>query len=235
MKKIMFSHKWGLHQAAITGEKPTTLRIIPKRIIEACKDPANPFDYPNREKLIQAAPYHVGDVVAIAEPYKDIFSPLDWANREIYRNEYGWDNKMYVQATLMNHFALIKEVTAREAQTLTYEELLEDGLEAFRQQLLKYSRLAGQIRAGHLVQEFFYQTMKIDIRKESPLVYRYRYDILHRGTCRVCGCTDGHACTNPTHGNCWWVDDTETLCSHCALPEIADDPFTFHPNPDRPC
>lgn len=128
MKKIMFSHKWGLHQAAITGEKPTTLRIIPKRIIEACKDPANPFDYPNREKLIQAAPYQVGDVVAIAEPYKDIFSPLDWANREIYRNEYGWDNKMYVQATLMNHFALIKEVTAREAQTLTYEELLEDGL-----------------------------------------------------------------------------------------------------------
>ena len=93
---------------------------------------------------------------------------------------------------------------------------------------------AGQTRNGHLAQEFFYQTMKIDIRTQSPLVYRYRFQLLHRGTCRVCGCTATRACTNPTHGNCWWVDETETLCSHCALPEIADEPVTFHPNHDRP-
>ena len=235
MKKIMFSHKWGLHQAVLAGEKPTTLRLIPEKTIEACKDPANPFDYPNQEKLIQAAPYKVGDVVAIAEAYQDVFSPLDWVHREMYRNEPGWKNKMYVSPDLMNHFIIITEVSAREAQTLTHEELLEDGLEAFRQQLLKYPRLAGQARNGHLAQEFFYQTMKIDIRTQSPLVYRYRFQLLHRGTCRVCGCTATRACTNPTHGNCWWVDETETLCSHCAIPEIADDPFTFHPNPDRPC
>lgn len=230
MKKIMFSHKWGLHQAVIDGTKTTTLRLIPEKTIKACKDPANPFDYPNQEKLIQAAPYKVGDVVAIAEPYKDVISPLDWVNRGIYRSEYGWENKMYVQATLMNHFIIITEVSAIEAQTITHEELLEDGLEAFRQQLLKYPRLAGQARSGHLAQEFFYQTMKIDIRTQSPLVYRYRFQLLHRGTCRVCGCTATRACTNPTHGKCWWVDETETLCSHCAIPEIADSPDTVRPH-----
>lgn len=30
-------------------------------------------------------------------------------------------------------------------------------------------------------------------------------------TCRVCGCTDDHAC----EGGCWWVD--RDLCSSCAL------------------
>ena len=234
MKKIMFSHKWGLHQAVLSGEKTTTLRVIPEETIEACKDPSNPFDYPNQEKLIQAAPYKVGDVVAIAEPYKDIFSPLDWVNREIYRNQPGWENKMYILPSLMNHFILITEVSAREAQALTQEELREDGLEAFRRKLLEHPRLATQARNGHIAQEFFYQTMKIDILKASPLVYRYRFELLRRGTCRVCGCTEGLACTNPTHGNCWWVDETETLCSHCAIPEIADDMFTFHPNHARP-
>ena len=66
MKKIMFSHKWGLHQAVIDLVKNTTLRIIPEKTIQACKDPANPFDYPDQGKLILAAPYKVGDAVAVA-------------------------------------------------------------------------------------------------------------------------------------------------------------------------
>jgi ParB family chromosome partitioning protein len=32
-----------------------------------------------------------------------------------------------------------------------------------------------------------------------------------RGTCRVCGCTDDHACPN----GCFWLDQSETLCSTC--------------------
>ena len=49
-----------------------------------------------------------------------------------------------------------------------------------------------------------------------------------RGICKVCGCTDKDPCFNPLHGNCWWVDDTHELCSHCADPEIANDPETRH-------
>jgi hypothetical protein len=32
------------------------------------------------------------------------------------------------------------------------------------------------------------------------------------GTCRVCGCTEEHACD----GGCSWVDRACTLCSACA-------------------
>lgn len=48
------------------------------------------------------------------------------------------------------------------------------------------------------------------------------------GTCKVCGCTDNDPCHNPKHGNCWWVDETHELCSHCADPDIANDENTRH-------
>lgn len=35
--------------------------------------------------------------------------------------------------------------------------------------------------------------------------------------CRVCGCTWNSACYLPGVGACWWVDETETLCSHCEI------------------
>ncbi len=48
------------------------------------------------------------------------------------------------------------------------------------------------------------------------------------GVCKVCGCADNDPCYHPEHGNCWWVDDTHELCSHCADPVIAEDPNTQH-------
>lgn len=38
-------------------------------------------------------------------------------------------------------------------------------------------------------------------------------------TCRACGCTEDHACTNLHDGSCWWVE--ENLCSHCQLTAAA--------------
>ncbi|MDF2854335.1 MAG: hypothetical protein K0Q87_186 [Neobacillus sp.] len=34
------------------------------------------------------------------------------------------------------------------------------------------------------------------------------------GICKICGCTDDHACIKE-HGPCWWVDEDHTLCSGC--------------------
>jgi hypothetical protein len=36
--------------------------------------------------------------------------------------------------------------------------------------------------------------------------------------CRVCGCTQDHACVDPDHGPCWWIE--ADLCSHCGEPAI---------------
>lgn len=38
------------------------------------------------------------------------------------------------------------------------------------------------------------------------------------GICSVCGCTETNACVDVDYGACWWTDDEETLCSHCAPP-----------------
>ena len=36
--------------------------------------------------------------------------------------------------------------------------------------------------------------------------------------CRVCHCTQDHACVDPVHGPCWWLE--ADLCSHCGEPAI---------------
>ena len=46
--------------------------------------------------------------------------------------------------------------------------------------------------------------------------------------CRACGCTWDNPCWHPDYGNCWWTDETETLCSHCSEENIKDDPATEH-------
>ena len=51
---------------------------------------------------------------------------------------------------------------------------------------------------------------------------------LPQGICRICGCTDEDPCFNPIVGNCWWVDDAHTLCSHCADEAISNAPETIH-------
>ena len=48
------------------------------------------------------------------------------------------------------------------------------------------------------------------------------------GVCQVCGCTEDNPCFNPKHGYCSWVDESMTLCSHCANKDIAEDPETIH-------
>ncbi|MBQ6780241.1 MAG: hypothetical protein IJP62_03300 [Treponema sp.] len=46
--------------------------------------------------------------------------------------------------------------------------------------------------------------------------------------CKKCGCTFSNPCYNPKVGFCWWVDASETLCSHCADESIRDDKDTVH-------
>lgn len=172
MKKIMFSHKWGLHQSVVSGNKTTTLRVIPKKTIESCKDPENPFDVPDVNKLLAASPYKVGDIVAIAEPYMDIFSD-EGALPEI-RNSFGWSNKMYVKADLMPRRIIITAVQVRELHSITQQELIQDGLLDFYEAAKKEKpTLEKEFRGGRLNQEFIFQTMKIDVMKNNPLVYRY--------------------------------------------------------------
>lgn len=48
------------------------------------------------------------------------------------------------------------------------------------------------------------------------------------GVCRKCGCTLYDPCWSPHAGYCGWNDQSQTLCTHCAVEVIRDDPRTQH-------
>lgn len=49
-----------------------------------------------------------------------------------------------------------------------------------------------------------------------------------KGVCKVCGCTWKNPCFNHHHGFCWWANEEEDLCSHCASEAISQDQNTIH-------
>lgn len=93
MKKISFSEKYGLHDAVLSGQKTMTRRISTKPL------------------------YRVGEVVAVAQRYKDagvMFIPEEDEEFGCHNfpaeQTYGWTNKMYVRARLEN----LQEITDDE-------------------------------------------------------------------------------------------------------------------------
>lgn len=69
--------------------------------------------------------------------------------------------------------------------------------------------------------------MSKQISKGTRL-YRLIFAKRETGTCVVCGCTWDNPCYNPEVGCCWWQDAKETICSHCAVRGIFNDPNTVH-------
>jgi hypothetical protein len=47
--------------------------------------------------------------------------------------------------------------------------------------------------------------------------------VLVPGQCRVCGCTDDHACLD----GCAWADEDHTLCTSCVPSDDSIEPDDF--------
>lgn len=80
--------------------------------------------------------YQVGEVIAIAQPYKDIIERLPMYSDAILdevgipRKEYkaGWINKMFVRADLMPHHIRITDVKVEHLQDISDKESLREGV-----------------------------------------------------------------------------------------------------------
>lgn len=120
MKKIMFSDKYCLTQAVLAGQKTMTRRVLKG----------------NTQKHL---PYKVGEVIAIAQPYKDIIHCLPMYSDAILgvdgipRKEFkaGWTNKMFVKASLMPHHIRITDVKVERLQDISEEDILREGVWQF--------------------------------------------------------------------------------------------------------
>ena len=123
MKKIMFNDKFALTQAGLDGRKTMTRRvvnfdrvrtIIPGRTAECC---------------LSFSPYKSGEVVAVAQSYRDAEFPPSYIIDEFHpniENEVGWANKMYVRADLMPHRIRITDVRVERFRDISDEDCIRE-------------------------------------------------------------------------------------------------------------
>ena len=120
MKKIMFNDKFLLTQAVLNRTKTMTRRVL-------------------KGNTPKHLPYKVGEVIAIAQPYKNIIQCLPMYSDAILgvdgipRKEFkaGWNNKMFVKASLMPHHIKITDVKVERLQDISDENILKEGVFQF--------------------------------------------------------------------------------------------------------
>lgn len=144
MKKIMFNDRYGLTKAVLEGRKTMTRRVIKAPRTMEGKDVYgySVVKYPRTGVPLEVMAldadgaqinnilpkYKAGEVVAVAQAYRDAINPLDWVNTLIYKNEPGWTNKMFVGADLVPHHIFINAVRVERLQDISDEECLKEGI-----------------------------------------------------------------------------------------------------------
>lgn len=159
MKKIMFNNKYGLTQAVLDGRKTMTRRIIkcPRtfkgewvagfnihRRHSDKKIVGWPYMYDADEREFDMGEilpkYKVGEVVAVAQRYKDVVEKRNEAQETLclYKigEEYltmeemgaGWSNTMFTKADLMPHHIRITNIKIERLQDISDKDCLKEGI-----------------------------------------------------------------------------------------------------------
>lgn len=144
MKKILFNDKFCLTQAVLAGTKTMTRRIL--KIPKTCNGKeVYSFNVLTNNAGTQCVDlvdenggvlgswkphYEVGEVVAIAQPYKDIYPNADFEmiGDDFMTESAGWTNKMFVRADLMPHHIRITDVKVELLQSISVDDILCEGI-----------------------------------------------------------------------------------------------------------
>lgn len=140
MQKIMYNKRYGLEELVLQGSKPVTRRepfhsdeevgcVINKEGKLECYNDFNGTP-------IHVSRYAVGEVVAVAQSYSDIFDEADedyWNDKySDFRNAItagkGWKNKMFVKASVMPHHVRILDIRCERLQDITETECVREGV-----------------------------------------------------------------------------------------------------------
>lgn len=127
MKKIMFNDRYGLTQAVLEGRKTQTRRVISVDFYNRVdwkyfEEGHNDCIIDDDISILDCGRYYVGEIVAIAQPYKD-------CKRFVCLQESaGWSNKMFVKAELMPHHIKITNVRMERLQVISEEDCMREGI-----------------------------------------------------------------------------------------------------------
>lgn len=150
MKKIMFNDKYGLTDAVLKGRKTMTRRIIRNLSdFDPRQDWINWGNNDNEKTSIAIfhnmtykcciyPQYQPGEVVAVAQRYKDLDYSLNGfatnperacgIRREFAQKQAGWDNKMFVSAKFMPHRIRINSIKVERLQDISEVDCMKEGL-----------------------------------------------------------------------------------------------------------
>lgn len=122
MKKIMFSDAFCLTLAVLNGSKTMTRRVLRDNV---------PLG--NWEETAKHLPYKVGEVVAIAQSYKEVYPNADFemVGNGFMTESAGWNNKMFVRADLLPHHIRITDIEIERLQDISDDDIIREGVWQF--------------------------------------------------------------------------------------------------------
>ena len=147
MRKIMFNDAFCLTQAVLSGTKTMTRRLL--KVPKTCNGKeVYSFNILTNNAGTQCVDlvdenggvldswkphYEVGEVVAIAQSYKEVYPNADFemVDGNFITESVGWTNKMFVKADLMKHHIKITDVKVERIQSISVDDILCEGVWQF--------------------------------------------------------------------------------------------------------
>ena len=217
MKKIMFNDKYSLTQAVLDGRKTMTRRIIkcPRtfkgewvagfnihRRHSDKKIVGWPYMYDADEREFDMGEilpkYKVGEVVAVAQRYKDVVEKRNEAQETLclYKigEEYltmeemgaGWSNTMFTKADLMPHHIRITDIKIERLQDISDEDCFKEGIfkwDAGQKDIPFYSFHYADIPDYNDPRDAFAELIdKVSGKgtwESNPYVFVYEFELVH--------------------------------------------------------
>lgn len=188
MKKILFNDKFALTQAVLDGRKTQTRRLVPQSTIDK-------YSLMEDFTIIDDARYNVGEVVAVAQSYKDAgvhFLPEEDDEFGCYNfpaeQTNGWTNKMFVKAALMPYRIRITDVRVERLNDIDELDCQSEGIDYVNGYSENYffgfgvKTDKGWIRLGNTPREAYAALIdRISGRgtfESNPYVFAYTFELV---------------------------------------------------------